>query len=297
MSLTKNKLQFASDFSLPAEKAAFVIIPIPYEKTTSYGKGAKNGPLAILKASQQIELWDEELEIETYKSGFFTSTPISFTNSEKDFFSKIEKKVSEILKEINGIPIFLGGEHSITQGLIPPFEKIYKNLSVFHFDAHADLRETYLGTEHSHACALYPASRNTKIVQVGIRSIGLEEKKFVNSGNVKTFLMHENLDVDKLIPKVLKELTDVVYMTIDIDGFDPSVMPATGTPQPGGFMWYEALKLFKAICHNKKIVGLDVVELAPQKYSNITELNVAKLIYRLMGYILTSKKIRTKIRG
>jgi agmatinase len=136
---------------------------------------------------------------------------------------------------------------------------------------------------------LYPASRKVKVVQVGIRSVGADEKQYINKGNVRTFLMHENLDNKKLIKNVLKELGDIVYMTIDVDGFDPSIIPGTGTPQPGGFMWYEALALFKAVCQNKKVAAVDVVETAPLKGNPISEFNVAKLIYRLMGYLSLKK--------
>ena len=183
------------------------------------------------------------------------------------------------------MPFFIGGEHSITQGLLYPFIKRHKNLSILHFDAHADLRPSYEGSAHSHACAVYPVSRTNKLVQIGIRSVGGDERKYHNAGLVKTHLMHENLDFKKLEWDILSELTDAVYLTIDVDGFDPSVMPGTGTPQPGGFMWHEAMTLFKAVCLKKKVVGVDVVEVAPIKGSPITEFNAAKLIYRLMGYL------------
>jgi agmatinase len=181
--------------------------------------------------------------------------------------------------------VFIGGEHSVTQGLIPPFQKKYKGLSILHFDAHADLRPEYEGSPHNHASALYPVSRKTKTVQVGIRSVSHDEKHYINSGKVRTFLMHENLNLAKLEKDVLKALSDTVYLTIDIDGFDPSVMPGTGTPQPGGFLWYDALKLFKAVCKKKKVVGIDVVEVSPIKGSPLTEFNAAKLVHRLMGYL------------
>ncbi len=275
----------------PFGSARFVILPVPYERTTSYMKGAKHGPAAVLKASSQLELWDEELKKETWKEGVLTLKPFDCAGGEKAFFRRLELGTGELLAAVKGIPIFLGGEHSITQGLLPPFQKKYRGLSILHFDAHADLRVTYGGTENSHACALYPASRSSATVQVGIRSVGLDEKQRINSGRVKTYLMHENPDIRELVKKVLKDLSDTVYLTIDVDGFDPSVMPGTGTPQPGGFMWYEALKLFRAVCRNKKVVGLDLVEICPLKGSPITEFNAAKLLYRLMGY-LSEKRIK-----
>lgn len=285
MKFKPGKIQFVNKTCGSLDKAKFVIVPVPYERTTSYCKGTKNGPQAVLKASPQVELWDEELKREVWKDGFITLEPVNCKGSEKTFFKHLPEYVSELLQTTKAIPVFIGGEHSITQGLFAPFSKKYKNISLFHFDAHADLRVSYYGNEHSHACAVYPTSRTNKLVQTGIRSVGSDEKQFINAGNVKTFLMHENRDVDKLISKVLKELTDTVYMTIDVDGFDPSVMPGTGTPQPGGFTWYDALKLFKEVCDNKKVVGLDIVEVMPLPKSPITEFNASKLIYRLMGYL------------
>jgi agmatinase len=192
--------------------------------------------------------------------------------------------------QYKAIPFYIGGEHTVTQALAQPYIEKYKNLSILHFDAHADLRPTFEGTPKSHACALYPASRQVKVVQVGIRSVASEEKQFCNAGKVTTFLMHENRDIKKLIPQVLKKLTDTVYITIDVDGFDPSVIPATGTPQPGGFMWYEALDLFREVIKHKKIVAVDVVEACKRSADTITEFNTAKLIYRLMGYLALKNK-------
>lgn len=270
----------------PLGKCRFAVIPVPYERTVSYGAGTEKGPAAIIEASPQIELWDEETKTETWKEGIHTLPAINCKGSEKAVFDRIEKYAAQYLETNKALPIYLGGEHSISQALIAPYINKYgKKLSVLHFDAHADLRKSYYGDERSHACALYPASKEVKVVQVGIRSVGSDEKQNINSGNVTTFLMHENLDIKKLTQNVLKNLTDTVYMTIDVDGFDPSVVPGTGTPQPGGFTWYDAMYLFKAVCHSKKIVAIDVVETAPIKGSNISEFNVSKMVYRLMGYL------------
>lgn len=282
----------ADDGGQPSlEKSAFTIIPVPYERTVSYGGGTEKGPQAILDASSQVELWDEEVKAETWKCGIHTLPEINCKGSETAVFKRIENFVEKYISKKNPLPFYLGGEHSISQPLINPYIKKYgKKLSVLHFDAHADLREEYMGDERSHACAVYPASRKVKLVQVGIRSVGAEEKDNINAGNVKTFLMHENLDIKKLIPQVLKNLTDTVYLTIDVDGFDPSVIPGTGTLQPGGFTWYDALAIFKAVIKNKNVIAVDIVETAPIKGSHQTEFNVAKLIYRLMGYFSAKKK-------
>jgi len=285
MNIKPNKIPFLIDEAASLTDARFLILPVPYEKTTSYGKGTKNGPAAILNSSWQLEFWDEEAKREIWKEGIVTLAPFNCAQGEKAFFKNLEREVTELLAAFKGIPIFLGGEHSVTQGLLPAFSKKYKDLSILHFDAHADLRPEYEGSAHSHASALYPPSRTIPTVQVGIRSVSHDEKQYINAGKVKTYLMHENLNLAKLEKNILKNLSDTVYLTIDVDGFDPSVMPGTGTPQPGGFMWYDALRLFKAVCKKKKVVGIDVVEVAPIKGSPMTEFNAAKLIYRLMGYL------------
>lgn len=277
-----------SEKSSPAS-CKFMVVPVPFEKTVSYGHGTANGPSAVIEASSQIELWDEETKQETWLQGIYTAKPVNCKGSIAKVFKTIEKTAREMM-QFKGIPFYIGGEHSITQALTVPYIEKYKDLSILHFDAHADLRDEYEGCPQSHACALYPAAmKKVKLVQVGIRSVAAEEKHLINKANVTTFLMHEHRDIKKLIPQVLKKLSDTVYITIDVDGFDPSVIAATGTPQPGGFMWYEALDLFRAVIKAKKVVAVDVVEAAPRKADTITEFNTAKLIYRLMGY-LTLKK-------
>lgn len=285
MKIKPNKTQFVTSDNATLAKARFAVVPVPWEKTTSYGHGTAGGPAAVIDASWQLEFWDEETGRETWKEGIFTAAPVNCSLSEKRFFPALEEYVEELLGSTRAVPFFIGGEHSVTQGLLPPFQKKHKGLSILHFDAHADLRPEYEGTPHSHASALYPASRTTPTVQVGIRSVSHDEKIYMNAGKVKTFLAHAHRDNAALIRKVLSALTDTVYITIDVDGFDPHVMPATGTPQPGGFGWYEALDLFRAVCSKKKIVGVDIVEVAPRKADAVTEFNAAKLAYRLMGYI------------
>ncbi len=273
--------------SLPLCK--FVVVPVPFEKTVCYGHGTAKGPAAIIEASTQIELWDEETKTETWELGINTQPAINCKGSTNTVFKNIDKTVRNLM-QYKAIPFYIGGEHTVTQALAQPYIEKYKNLSILHFDAHADLRPTFEGTPKSHACALYPASRQVKVVQVGIRSVASEEKQFCNTGHVTTYLMHEHRDIKKLIPQVIKKLTDTVYITIDVDGFDPSVIPATGTPQPGGFMWYEALDLFREVIKHKKIVAIDVVEACKRSADTITEFNTAKLIYRLMGYLAVKNK-------
>ena len=266
----------------------YAVIPVPFEKTVSYGRGTSKGPAAVIEASSQVELWDEEVKKEIWEDGIFTASPVNCRGTTEEVFKRIENAAREIIK-YKTVPFYVGGEHSVTQPLLKPYIEKYPDLSVLHFDAHADLRAEYDGTPYSHACALYPASKKIPVVQTGIRSVGSDEYQNINAGKVTTFLMHENRDIEKLIPKILDSLTDTVYMTLDVDGFDPSVIPATGTPQPGGFGWYEALDLFRAVIENKKIVAVDVMETAVRPNDNTTEMNVAKLIYRLMGYLSLKK--------
>lgn len=288
-----DNVQIDKFMGLESKKSAlasckFVVVPVPFEKTVCYGHGTAKGPAAVIEASTQIELWDEETKTETWERGINTQPAVNCKGSTNTVFKNIDKTVRNLM-QYKAIPFYIGGEHTVTQALAQPYIDKYKNLSILHFDAHADLRETFEGTPKSHACALYPASRQVPVVQVGIRSVASEEKQYCNAGKVTTFLMHEHRDVKKLIPQVLKKLTDTVYLTIDVDGFDPSVIPATGTPQPGGFMWYEALDLLREVIKHKKIVAVDVVEACARKADTITEFNVAKLIYRLMGYLALKK--------
>lgn len=280
--------------SAPLEDARFLLWPLPYERTTSYKKGTEKGPEKCLEGSLGVELWDEETRCQTYLAGIHTlaALPIGPEETAPTVFSKISKRTSELLS-LKGKTLFsVGGEHSLSQALIPPFVKKFPGLSVLHFDAHADMRSEYEGSPYNHACALYPASRLCPVVQVGIRSVAEEEAHLLNAGNVTTFFMHENRGVKKLIPKVLKALTDTVYLSIDLDGFDPAVIPGVGTPQPGGFSWFEGLEIFRAVIEKKNVVGADVMELCPLKDTVSSELSAAKLIYRLMGY-LRAKDLRT----
>ncbi len=266
------------------DKAKYVVLPVPYERTTSFKKGTENGPKMLLEVSSQLELWDEELKEEIWQEGIHTLPPFATGEDADAFFPKLESRVDEIARFKNKTLFVVGGEHSLTQACFAPYSRLYPNLSVLHFDAHADLRSEYEGSEHNHACALYPASRTCPVVQIGIRSVGVEELPNIDNGRVKTYLMHENRNMKALIAKVLKGLTKDVYISIDLDGFDPSVIPGTGTPQPGGFQWYDALDLFKAVFLKKNVVGVDMMELCPLTDDNISEFNAAKLLYRLMGY-------------
>ena len=267
------------------EKA--IVIPFGLEKTVSYGGGTKNGPKEIIKASHQVELYDEELNCEPFKKiGIKTLKPFRI---KKEINSAISQ-IAEINKKLlnNKIfPITLGGEHSITPGCIKPFVKKYKKLTLLHFDAHADLRESYGGEKFSHASAIKRCldNKNVSVISFGIRNISAEEIPVLkkNKNRIKIFWAK---DKNKWNYKKFKRLikNKNVYITFDVDGFDSSIMPATGTPEPGGIFWDEALKIIKIACINSKIVGADVNELAPIKGFNSFNFLVAKLVYKILSY-------------
>ena len=267
------------------EKA--VVVPFGLEKTVSYGGGTKNGPKEIIKASHQVELYDEELKCEPFKKiGIKTLKPFKISQN----INKAINQISEINKKIldrNLFPITLGGEHSITPGCIKPFVKKYKKLVLLHFDAHADLRESYSGEKFSHASAIKRCidHENVSIISFGIRNISAEEIPILNK-NKKRIDIYWAKDKKKWnLKKFQRKIKNKnVYITFDVDGLDSSIMPATGTPEPGGIFWDEALEIIKIACKSSKIVGADVNELAPIKGFNSYNFLVAKLVYKILSY-------------
>ena len=267
------------------EKA--VVIPFGLEKTVSYGGGTKYGPREIIKASHQVELYDEELECEPFKKiGIKTLKPFKINKN----INKAINQIAEINKKIldnNLFPITLGGEHSITPGCIKPFVKKYKKLTLLHFDAHADLRESYAGEKFSHASAIRRCIdyKNISVVSFGIRNISAEEIPILKKNN-KRISIYWAKDKKKWDLKQFKKQikNKDVYITFDVDGLDSSIMPATGTPEPGGIFWEEALEIIKIACKNSRIVGADVNELAPIKGFNSYNFLVAKLVYKILSY-------------
>ena len=267
------------------EKA--IIIPFGLEKTVSYGGGTKNGPKEIIKASHQVELYDEELKCEPFKKiGIKTLKPFKINKK----INKAINQIAEINKKILDnklFPITLGGEHSITPGCIKPFVSKYKKLTLLHFDAHADLRESYAGEKFSHASAIKRCidHKNVSVVSFGIRNISAEEIPILKK-NKKRINIYWAKDKNRWnLNKFKKQIKNKdVYITFDVDGLDSSIMPATGTPEPGGIFWDEALKIIKIACKNSRIVGADVNELAPIKGFNSYNFLVAKLVYKILSY-------------
>ena len=268
-------------------KEKVVVVPFGLEKTVSYGGGTKNGPKEIIKASHQVELYDEELNCEPYKKiGIKTLKPFKIDKNIKRALNKMSKINQEILDK-NLFPITFGGEHSITPGCIDPFTKKFKDICLLHFDAHADLRESYNGEKFSHASAIRRCLdySNVSVISFGIRNISQSEIPFLkkNSSRIDIFWAKDkskwNLNKFK---KLIKNKT--VYLTFDVDGLDSSIMPATGTPEPGGLLWDETLNIIKIATKNSKIVGADINELAPIKGFNSYNFLVAKLAYKILSY-------------
>ncbi len=268
------------EYSNPND-AKIVIIPVAYGGTGTWRKGADKGPEAVIEASANMELYDIETDSEVYKKGIFTEEPIAGEISTTEMIETVTETVKYYL-ERSKFTVVIGGEHSVSIGSIKAHTGRYANLTVLQLDAHADLREEYNGSKYNHACVMTRVKELCPIVQVGIRSLDFSEKESINSS--KTFFagdIHNNAD---WIKKVISGLSGNVYITIDLDVFDPSIMPSTGTPEPGGLLWYDVLALLKAVSERKNIIGFDVVELCPDSRNKAPDFLAAKLIYKLLSY-------------
>ena len=268
-------------------KEKVIVVPFGLEKTVSYGGGTRNGPKEIIKASHQVELYDEELNCEPFKKiGIKTLKPFKIEKNVKKALS-VMSKINQDILEKKLFPMTLGGEHSITPGCIAPFAKKFKNICLLHFDAHADLRDSYNGEKFSHASAIrrcldYP---NVSVISFGIRNISKEEIPFLkrNSKRIKIFWAKDKSkwDLNKF-KRLIKNKN--VYITFDVDGLDSGIMPATGTPEPGGLFWDETLSILKIAAKNSNIVGADLNELSPIKGFNSYNFLAAKLVYKILSY-------------
>ena len=294
MKYLSNKKGFLGVDNKFSFKEKVVIIPFGLEKTVSYGGGTKNGPKEIIKASHQVELYDEELHCEPYKKiGIKTLKPFNISKDIKKALQKISNTNNEVIKK-KLFPMTLGGEHSITPGCIAPFVKKYKKLCLLHFDAHADLRESYNGEKFSHASAIKRCldHKNLSVISFGIRNISKNEISYLkkNSNRINIFWAKDkkNWNLEKF-KKLIKNKT--VYLTFDVDGFDSSIMPATGTPEPGGLFWDETLNIIKIAAKNSNIVGADINELSPIKGFNSYNFLVAKLAYKILSYKFLFKQL------
>lgn len=267
----------------------YVIQSAPYEHTSSYLAGSDKGPKAIIEASQFVELYDEELDKETYRScGIATLPPIKFSKKDIDerAVALIEKETTKLLNDKKYV-VSLGAEHTVTFGFVRAFAKKHKNLTVVQIDAHSDLRESYHNNKYSHASVMKRVhDMGVNLVQVGIRAQCIEEAQLIKSSKkINTYYAHQVRKDNSWMSKAVANCTDNVYLTIDADGFDPSIMPAVGTAEPNGLFWNETLEFLRLLTQRKNVVGFDIVECAPNKGSILSEYTLAKLAYRIIGYL------------
>lgn len=268
------------------EKAKIVILPVPYDGTSTWVKGADKGPEAIIEASANMELYDIETDSEVYKRNIFTASPILEKQSPEKMVKEVKRTVASFLEKDKFV-VTIGGEHSITVGAVGAYKEKYNNLSVLQFDAHSDLRQEYNGSKFNHACVMARIRELCPITQVGIRSMDISEK--MNLDKSRIFFaenIYNNTDWHK---KALAKLTNKVYISIDLDVFDPSVFPSTGTPEPGGLGWYQVIDFLKKVNKEKEIVGFDIMELCPNKQEKSSDFFAAKLIYKLLSYRFFNK--------
>ncbi|TMQ54319.1 MAG: agmatinase [Candidatus Eisenbacteria bacterium] len=267
------------------DRARCAILPVPYDFTTSYQGGTRSGPRAILEASRNMELWDEELGA-TYRAGIHTLPELEPTAlGPEAMVDRVEQAVSWILDR-GKLPVMLGGEHSITAGAVRAAARRFKRLSVLQLDAHADLRDRYLDSPYSHACVMRRVRERVPVASVGIRSMSEEEAQFLRREPAPMWSTRQFRALGGKWQPVLSALTEEVYVTFDLDALDPSILPATGTPEPGGLDWFEAVDLLRAVSERASIVGFDIVELAPIPGQVASDFLAARLTYRAIGLAL-----------
>lgn len=267
------------------ERAAFAVVPVPYDLTTTYQGGSRRGPDAILDASRNMELYDEELERECFLSGIYTHAPLEVEASGPEAMTAAVQRTVAGLLEAGKIPVLLGGEHSISVGAVRAMKERYPGISVLQLDAHADMRESYQGTPFSHACAGRRMAELCPLTQVGIRSMSAEEAGFLKRGTVKSYSADVLSGTGAWRKKIRGNLAGDLYISLDLDVLDPSVMPSTGTPEPGGLLWKELLEILRDVSGRCRVRGFDVVELSPIPGIVAPDFLAARLVYKMMGYI------------
>jgi agmatinase len=266
------------------DESKVVILPVPVDRTTSYVPGTRNGPREILLASSHMELWDEEVGVDVHGVGIFTLPEMDLPFGElAPLLDEVRRVAAEILSRGKFL-VTLGGEHSITPALVAATADRHRGLSVLQIDAHADLRDSYMGTRHNHACAMRRSLEYAPITQVGIRSMSTEEAAVASSLSTTIFYDASMRQGADWIQRVVTSLGDPVYITIDVDGIDPAIIPATGTPEPGGLSWYETLALLRATIAQRTVVACDVVELSPIPGLVAPNFLCARLVYKILTY-------------
>ena len=271
------------------DNSKIVLIPVPYDGTSTWQKGADKGPEAFLKASENMELYDIETNSEVYKQGVYLAEALEEKSSPEAVVAEVYKTVKAYILRNKFVTVF-GGEHSISIGTIEAFNECFDDLTVLHIDAHADLRASYQGSACNHACALYQASQSTNLIQVGIRSMDATETTVMDPD--KTWFAHDMVNEEYWMDNVIDALGQDVFITLDLDAFDPSIMPSTGTPEPGGLLWYETLDFLRRVFEQRNVVGFDIVELCPREEDKSSDFLAAKLYYKMLTYKFERKDLK-----
>ena len=264
-----------------ADNSSIVVVPVPYDRTSTWLKGTDKGPMAIIEASSHMELYDIETDSEVFQKGIYTDEAINGKLPPEEMVRAVREHVRRYIEDDKFV-VVVGGEHSVSIGSAEAHIKNNPDITVLQLDAHCDLRNEYEGTKYNHACVMARVAEICPIVQVGIRSMDSSELQALDKSRV--FFAKDIVRDKDWIQKVISKLSDRVYLTIDLDVFDPSIMPSTGTPEPGGLLWYDVLELLRAVCKNKDVVGFDVVELCPYEKNKAPDFLAAKLIYKLLSY-------------
>lgn len=284
-SVPNNFLGLEAKHSDPAQ-SKYVVLPIPYDSSTSFHVGTRNGPAAIIEASQHVETFDDETGLEAWKPGIATLDPLEPDMSGPEGMHERIFKAARRIVRAGQFPLALGGEHSVTSGLVRAAMTKHKKLSILQIDAHLDLRDTFHGAKHSHACVMRRCvEMGASVVPVGIRSVSPEENRYLKKADIDVISARDCFEDDDWVERVLNALGDTVYVTLDIDGFDPAFAPGTGTPEPGGLDWYQVTGLLRLVAAEKRIVGADVVEVTPIPGQVVTQYLAARLAYKLVCYM------------
>jgi agmatinase len=269
------------------ERASIAILPVPYDRTSTWMIGSNRGPKALLDASANLELYDIETDFEVFRRGIVTLAPVSCPDDPEKMITAVYERGRSLLRDGKYV-VGIGGEHTVSVGLVRATAESYPNLSVLQFDAHMDTRDEYGGSKYNHACVMSRIGEICPYVQVGIRSMDASEHKTLDPK--RTFFAHDVLKDSNTSNRILNALSEHVYVTIDLDVFDPSVMPSTGTPEPGGLHWYTLMELVQAVVTEKNVVGMDVTELLPSPSNSAPDFLAAKLIYRILSMVFLKRK-------
>ncbi|GAB4312687.1 MAG: agmatinase [Bacteroidales bacterium] len=266
-------------------RATIAVLPVPFDGTSTWVKGADKGPEALLEASANMELYDIETDSEVYLKGIYTADPVK-AHSPDELVEKTEQEVIRLIRSGKFV-VTIGGEHSVSIGPVLAHAALFDNLTILQIDAHTDLRQEYEGSQYNHACVMARAREVAPIVQVGIRSMDISEKPYLPEGSV--FWADYIRNHSNWMEEAISRLSENVYLTFDLDGLDPSILPSTGTPEPGGLYWHETIEFLKKVIESRNLVGFDVVELCPNPADKSSDFLASKLIYKLLSYRFQSK--------